>query len=291
MVTCDFLGGLDMLIGIFGTVSLAVAALLCALTGTFAGLAWLWMLPLCLVGGFLLLAALWFLLLLGMAKAVRMDAPREKDDPFYRQVIDLTVGALLPILRIHIHTQGTERLPKNGRFLLVCNHLHDTDPVVLLRVFKKSQLAFISKQENDAKWIIGPFLRQILCQPINRENDREALKTILNCIRLVKEDQVSIGVFPEGYIMPDRLLRPFRSGVFKIAQKANVPVVVCTLRNTQYIYSNIRTRTPTEVYLHVVGVIPTEELTGRTTVDIAQQAYVMMAQDLGPELVFPIENT
>ena len=37
-------------------------------------------------------------------------------------------------------------------------------------------------------------------QMLNRENDREALKTIVTCIRLLKDDEVSIGVFPEGGI-------------------------------------------------------------------------------------------
>lgn len=284
-----------MLVGIFFVISVLYAVFLCAATGSFQGYNWLWMLPLGLVGFFLLLVVLWALLLLIMAKLVPMDEEQEKDAPFYREVIDLTVGALLILLRIRIHTEGTEQLPGDGRFLLACNHLHDTDPIVLLRVFKRSHLAFISKRENDEKPIVGPFLRKILCQPINRENDREALKTILKCIRLIKEDTVSVGVFPEGYVSLDRLLHPFRSGVFKIALRANVPIVVCTLRNTHYIYENMKKLKPTEVYLHLVGVIPAEALQGRTAVDIAQQVHQMMAQDLGPNLVLPApengENT
>lgn len=279
-----------MLIGTLIGISLAAAAGICIVAGAFAGLCWLWLLPLCCLGIFLLLAALWFLMLVLMANSVDMNKTQEKDSPFYRKVIDLTIGALVVILRIRIRTQGTELIPKEGRFLLVCNHLHEADPVVLLRVFRKSQLAFISKQENDTRFLIGPFLRKILCQPINRENDREALKTILNCIRLIKEDTVSIAVFPEGWVSLDKLLHPFRGGVFKIAQKANVPVVVCTLRNTYDIYENISKGKGMEVELHIAGVIPAEDLKGRTAVDIAQQAHDMMAKDLGPDLVLPAEE-
>ncbi len=276
-----------MLIGIFLAVSLGAALLVCALAGSFAGGAWLWLLPCVLVGSFLVLAALWFVMILLMSKAVDMEAEKQKDSRFYRTVAMLTVNALVPILRIKVITRGLEKTPKDGRFLLVCNHLHDTDPVVLLWAFPKCQLAFISKRENDKMPIVGPFLRMLLCQPINRENDREALKTILRCIQLIREDEVSVGVFPEGYIRDDHLLYPFRGGVFKIAQKANVPVVVCTLRNTYQIYKNIKTWTPTTVELHLVGVISVEEMKGRTAVDIAHQAHEMMAQDLGPELVLP----
>lgn len=275
-----------MLFGIITVLSGLAAVLLCAGTGAFESLVWLWLLPVGFAGGFLLLAALWFGMLLIMAKCVPMDKEQEKDSPFYRTVITLTISALLPILKIHIHAQGLENTPKDGRFLLVCNHLHDTDPVVLLWKFKHSQLAFISKREVNSMFLVGPIMRKILSQPINRENDREALKTILNCIRVIKEDKASIAVFPEGYIRPDRLLRPFRSGVFKIAQKAQVPIVVCTLRGTQHIYNNMKRWKPTHVQLHLVGVVPAEELTGVTTVEIAKRVHAMMAQDLGPELVF-----
>lgn len=274
-----------MLIGIISVISACVAVGLCTALGGFDGLDWLWILPAGLAGSFLVLVLLWFLLLVVMAKVVDMEKDREKDSAFYRTVMDMTIRALVRVLRIDIQAQGLEKAPKTGRFLLVCNHLHDTDPIVLLWAFRHSQLAFISKRENDVKFIVGPFLRKILCQPINRENDREALKTILKCIKLIRDDEVSIGVFPEGYVSLDRLLHPFRGGVFKIAQKANVPIVVCTLRNTYEIYKNMKSLTPTQVQLHLVGVIPQEELVGRTAVDIAHQVHAMMAEDLGPELV------
>ena len=279
-----------MLIASFALVSVLAALGLCLGFDAFGSLGWLWLLPVGLVGTFLVLAGLWFVMILIMSKLVDMEEDKQKDDPFYRGVIMLTIKALIPILKVKIHTRGLEQTPKDGRFLLVCNHLHDTDPIVLLWAFPKSQLAFISKRENDVKPIIGPFLRQILCQPINRENDREALKTILNCIKLIREDTVSIGVFPEGYIHDDHLLHPFRGGVFKIAQKANVPIVVCTVQNTNQIYKNLKTWSPSEVELHLVGVIPVEDLKGCTAVDLAHRAHKMMADDLGPDLVLQEET-
>lgn len=279
-----------MLLGFAGTLSLCLSALLCVLTNAFESLMWLWLLPAGFVGFFLLLTAGWFALLYFMAKAVDMEKEQEQDSPFYRWVITHTIDALVTILRIRIDTEGLDKLPRDGRFLLICNHLHDTDPVVLLWAFRKSQLAFISKRENDVKFIVGPFLRRILCQPINRENDREALKTILKCIKLIKDDQVSIGVFPEGYCSKDHLLHPFRGGVFKIAQKTNVPIVVCTVQGTHHIFHNMKKLKPSHVTLHLVDVIPAEALTGRTAVDIAHEAHAMMAADLGPELVLPPEE-
>lgn len=279
-----------MILGIYLAISGLSALGICLSAEGFATLRWLWLLPVGFVSTFIGLLLLTGLLLLVMAAAVDMKKQQEKDSPFYRFVIMALISLLVPLLGIRIHEEGMEKAPKEGRFLLVCNHLHEIDPAVLLRAFPKGTLAFISKREVDEMFLVGPFLHKILGQAVNRENDREALKTILRCIDLIKRDVASVAVFPEGYIKPDRLLRTFRHGVFKIALRTKVPVVVCTLRNTQYAVKNALQLKPTDIHLHLVGVIDPEQMQGMTTVDLSRLAYTMMAEDLGPELVWQGEN-
>lgn len=244
------------------------------------GLSWL-MLPVVAVGIYLGLMILAFLFLCILCARVDLSKPQEHDDPFYRKVMYVYVEALMSLVLVRLHTKGLEKTPKEGRFLLVCNHQHEADPGILLHAFKNSQLAFISKQENANMFVVGKMMHKTMCQLLNRENDREALKTILKCIQLIKDDEVSICAFPEGGIKEVGKLAHFRSGVFKIAQKAEVPIVVCTLRNTADILPNAAKLKHTDVYLHLLDVIPAEDLKGRTTVDVAEQVYGMMLADLG----------
>lgn len=271
--------------------SLVLAAVISIACGAFSGFAWLWVLPVSFVGSFLALLVLAIAFLWLMSAVVDVNKPQEKDSKFYRKLVQLYAQAIMKLLRIRLHAEGTEAIPRSGRFMLVCNHCSNLDPVMLLAKFSKSQLAFISKQENDKLFIVGKVMHKIMCQPINRENDREALKTILTCIRLLKENEVSIGVFPEGYTYYDELLHPFRSGVFKIAQKAQVPIVVCTLRDTRKIVGNILHLRPSDVRMRLLAVIPPEELKGLTAVEIGDRVYEMMADDLGPAYVAHGENT
>ena len=264
---------------------LVIAAVICFVTGGFAGLGWLWQLPLCFVGIAIGLLVSWVLLLWIACAFVDTEKVQEKDNQFYRFLTQTTAQLVPLILRMRIHTKGLEQTPKDGRFLLVCNHLSMLDPVILLAYFRKSQIAFISKRENNSMFLVGKLMHKMMCQLINRENDREALKTIIACIRMVQEDQVSVAVFPEGYIHGDEKLHPFRSGVFKIAQKAKVPIVICTLQNTQKVKVNMSKLKPTDVHLHLVGMVQPEEFEGLTTVDIADRVHTMMAEDLGPDLV------
>ena len=244
----------------------------------------LWALIPVWAGVWLILALLAFAFLVIVCKRVDLDKPQaENDDPFYRSVMDLYIEALVNLVMARIHTKGLEKTPREGRFLLVCNHLFLADPGVVLHVFRKSQLAFITKQENFEMPIVNKFMHKILCQPVDRDNDRQALKTILKCISLVKEDKVSMCVFPEGYTSKDGKLHPFRAGVFKIAQKTNVPIVVCTIQNTRQIFKNLRKLKHTDIHLHLVDVIQPEELKGKTTAEIGQRVYEMMIGDLGEE--------
>ena len=274
-----------MLIGCIALVSAVLAAAVCGLVGAFESLAWLWILPLVTLAGVLVLVGIGFAFLLYLCHRVDQNVPQEKDDPLYRFVANLVIQSALPVLRIRVKKSGMEKVPQSGRFLLVCNHCNDSDPIILLKCFKKHQLAFISKRENQSMFVIGPMMHKLQCQLINRENDREALKTILKCIQILKDDKASIGVFPEGYILPDRKLHEFRPGVFKIAQKAKVPIVVCTMKDTANAIENLLHYRPSEIELSVLQVLEPEEFLNKKTVEIADRIYHMMAQDLGPDRV------
>ncbi len=265
--------------------SLLGAAGICLGTDSFATYNWLWLLPLGFVGCFLGLLLVMFAVLMVMCRLVDMEKPQKKDSPLYRWMAQSIAKLAEWVLLMHVHTRGLEQTPKEGRFLLVCNHINDLDPVMLLSRFSRSQLAFISKRENATMFVVGKMMHKMMCQLINRENDREALRTIITCIDMLKKDMVSVAVFPEGYTSMDGLLHPFRSGVFKIAQKANVPIVVCTLQNTNKVFHNAKRLKSTHVHLHLLKVLQPADYENMTTVELGNYVHAMMAEDLGPELV------
>ena len=208
------------------------------------------------LGSYVGLGLLAFLFLWAATSRVDQEVPQEHDSRFYRRIVKAYIPAIWSLLGMKVDIQGAEQLPKDGRFLLVCNHLGILDPVVLLGAFPKAQLAFVSKKENSHMFIIGNLMHKIMCQNIDRENDREALKTILKCIQLLKTDEVSV--------------------VFKIATKAQVPIVVCGLQNTEKVFHNRKRLKTTRIPLRVAGVIQPDTYQGRTAVDISQEAYEMM---------------
>ena len=274
-----------MLLGTIFILALAGATGICFWTDAFQSLAWLWVFPVSFLGTVLIEAGIAFAVIMLMVKAVDFEKPQEKDSKPYRFVIQLLAQAAVPILSVRMHTEGLEKRPKSGRFFVVCNHLNEMDPVILLRYFPKSQLTFISKQENKKMFVVGPFLHKIQGQFIDRDNDRQALRSIVRCIEILREDRGCVAVFPEGYIHKDKKLHRFRSGVFKIAQKTKVPIVVCTVQNTPPVFHNGLRLKKTHVHFHVLDVIQPQEYEQLTTVELGNKVYEMMAADLGPENV------
>ncbi len=261
------LTGITVFALIFAVLMAALGGLLALIPAFIAG----W------IGAFLLVA----LFLAVVCMRVDMNKPQENDSKFFRTMTHLYIDLVLTLCRVDIRTEGLEKVPTDGRFLLVCNHICDLDCGVILKCFPKSQLVFIGKRELTKMPIVGPVMHKMMCQFINRENDREALKTILTCIQIIKEDKASVVVFPEGYVSMDGRLRHFRSGAFKIAQKTGVPIVVCTVRNTKKVMKDIFAMRKTWAQLHLVDVIDAETVKALPTTEIAEKVYEMMIGDLG----------
>ena len=273
-----------MLLTCLTILSAVASALICVLGGVS-----FWWLPLLLIGCFLGGLAVAFGFLWLMCALVDFDKPQEHDSKFYRFLAKIYIEALVPLVRVHIHKRGLEKLPKEGPYMMVCNHQSIADPVILLEAFPKAELTFISKKENHDMFLIGKIMHKLMCQLLDRENDRQALKVILRCIQLVRDEKMNLAVFPEGWCTLDGRLQHFRPGVFKIAQKTKVPIVVCTVNNTQQIFDNLPKLKRTDVELHLLDVVQPEEYEGLTTVQLADKVFNMMLDDLGPAYA-PLEK-
>lgn len=272
-----------MLICTITVLAALFAAGIAALTGSFMSPRWLWVLPVSFAGCWIVLLLIAFAYLMYRLSKIDVNVPREHDDPAFRKMVGIYAHAFCTLLRMRFHVTGAEKIPQDGRFLVVSNHLHEMDIPALYFPFENKQLSFVSKWENKTMFVVGKVMHQLICPLINRDNDREALKTILHCVKLLKEDEVSLCIFPEGYTSRDGRLQPLRAGSLKIATKAKVPIIVCTLQNTNKVMHNIKRLKATDIYVHILDVITPEQQQGRTAVDLSEQIYQMMLDDLGPD--------
>ncbi|MBP5261323.1 MAG: 1-acyl-sn-glycerol-3-phosphate acyltransferase [Clostridiales bacterium] len=204
----------------------------------------------------------------------------DHNSKFYRWLLNSSTGIAMKILRIRIHTTGMEKIPA-GRVLMVCNHRSNFDPIIMWYVYRKIQPAFISKPENFNYPLYGRIIRKCCFLPIDRTNPRNSMKTILDAVDLIKRDEVSIVVYPEGTRSKRLKLLKFHNGVLKIAQKAKVPIVVTTISGGETVKDRYPFRR-SHVYLDVLDVIDVAEVTSKTTEELGDKARQMMLDKLEP---------
>ena len=173
--------------------------------------------------------------------------------------MDSATAAAMKLLRIRVHVSGIEKIPKDTKVLFVSNHRSNFDPIITWYILKKWKIAFVSKPSNFKIPFFGRIIRKCCFMPIDRENPRNAIVTINKAAKLLKKQEVSIGIYPEGTRSKNGQLLPFHNGVFKIAQKAQMPLVVLSITGTEKISGRTPFQ-PTDVYLDVLEVFPGENI-------------------------------
>lgn len=198
----------------------------------------------------------------------------------YRKFLLSSIKLLLKSAKVSIHSEGTQLIPQDGQYLLVCNHISVLDPMVTMTALGDKNLAFVAKKEIFGIFAAGKYLAKSGCIGIDRENDREAVKSINKAAENIKNNVCAMCIYPEGYVNknPGTLL-PFRYGAFKIAKKAKVPIIVSVVQNTRQANKNLFRRR-TDVYFKVVETIPYEKVAELKTAEIGELVHEIMIKEI-----------
>ncbi len=204
---------------------------------------------------------------------------QERPSKFWLWHLHAVADLLVFYARADVSISGAELIPHDTRYLMVANHRSLADPVVMVHKMPKEELTFISKPGNLKLPIIGKVMHKCGCLPLDRENNREALKTVKAATEYIEKDYASVVIYPEGTRSKQEGMLPFHAGSFKIAQRAGVPVVVVALRNTDRVIHNFPLK-KTSVYIDVLGVIDAEYVREHKTRETAQLAQEMIEEHL-----------
>lgn len=236
-----------------------------------------WAVPLLLIGIFVALILLHCVVLLISVLTVNLNKP-PRDTNFFRFVVNTFLKMALPLLGVKVHATGLEKIPEDEPFLLVSNHIHNLDPAIIYYAVPDSRLAFVAKKEvRELYPFIYKALHKLSGLPIDRDNNREAAKTIINATKLIKDKTNSVVIFPEGYVSLSGELLPIRSGALKIATKSQAKIVVCTLWGTKDIPKNLFRR-KTDIFFDVLAVIDTA--TNQHTAELGEEIHNLMEKSL-----------
>ena len=224
-------------------------------------------------GAFLAVNILFWLFVIFLAFIAGFGGKDSKKSGFFAFWLNTAITEVCWLARIKVKITGKEKLP-SVPYLLVCNHRSNFDNFVITSVIRDPYLVFISKPSNFKIPFAGRLIKRCGYLSIDRENPRNALKTIHASAELLKNEKMSIGVFPEGTRGREEGVAPFSEGCFLIAKKAACPIVVASLKGTDGIHK--RFPLTSTVNLEFVDVIPEGDVKAKRSGELSDIAHSMI---------------
>ena len=202
-------------------------------------------------------------------------------NPFYR--FSLLFGRICFFLFAKLEIEGKENIPPKGPLLVVCNHLSNADPPIVMMAFNR-QLFSLAKKELFANIISRWFFSTVGAFPVNRNgNDRLALRWV---IQGLSQDKAII-IFPEGNRSKSGAMIKASPGIGYLAIKSQAPILPVAVTGSEKIKQIWRLPFPfcsLKVRIGTAFTIPYIEgrLNGPLIQDIADTIMIRIADLLPP---------
>ncbi len=175
--------------------------------------------------------------------------------------------------------KGLNKIPRNQKFLLVCNHRSRFDSMLITEKLGKKDIAFISKKSNFKIPLGHKFMWGMCYIPIDRDDPLNSLQGMRRGMDLIKRGASSIGLFPEGTRCTTDVLGQFHEGGFNIAIKSNCPIAVMTCKGTENIVHNFPFKR-TKVLIEVIKVIYPDEFENLPAKKVSENVRTLMYNNL-----------
>lgn len=152
-----------------------------------------------------------------------LDKQAKKREPltlFYR--VAMWVSTFLFHVLYPVRYHDIENAQIDAPYILVGNHSHFLDPLLVGWKINRYQIRYLGKKELIKHPLMKGLYRNMLMIPVDRHNmDMGALRA---CLKTLKEGHV-LGIFPEGTRYKKTLMEEMESGVAVIALRGGVPIL------------------------------------------------------------------
>lgn len=170
--------------------------------------------------------------------------------------------------RITIKSQGQDKLPKEGGYILYSNHQGKFDGQCVLDAFPY-KAAYLASKKLDGKLLVTQFTAMTGGKYIDLNNPRSQVG-VLNEITEEVRDGKRFIIFPEGGYNDNRNnLIEFKSGCFTPAIRTGCPIVPVCLYDAYKIF-NVNSLKKVTAYVFILDPIYYDEYKGLRKKEIAE---------------------
>lgn len=253
---------------------LIISFLICLCLIAFNTVKAIW-LPVIFIGSSVLLFLLWLLFCFVCTRFVDMNVPTTEPSPFYRWCANVIIDFLVKFFCMKIEIVGSEKLPEE-MFMLAGNHRSVFDPMIAMLYLSSYNMGFVAKNEVSGYPIIDRLMHKCFCLSLDRNSLKSEVQTIKNAAELIKNQTASIGIYPEGKRNTDKEMLPFMTGAFKLAKKADCPVVVTYIEGTDNVVRNFFHFRSSKIRMEYVSVIDRETVRVSSTSQLSKMTRELL---------------
>ena len=160
----------------------------------------------------------------------RAEGDTEKEINLIAYSTKIWVNEFIEAFDLDVNVKGRENIP-DGPCVVISNHQAYADIIIIIKALEGKQVGFIAKENLTKVPYVGKWIEATRGIFIKRGNPRESLKSIREGVDYLKQG-FSIAIFPEGTRSRSSEMAHFKSGSFKLATKAKVPILPITLNNS-----------------------------------------------------------
>jgi len=148
--------------------------------------------------------------------------PRDRSaTTFYAR---LFCGGLARALDWTISVDRADLLARSRPCVFIANHQSMLDVIVFGAIVPDRTVA-IGKKEIGRIPLFGWFFRAAGNLIVDRGNPEQTATALEHAAEIIRQERISVWIMPEGHRNDGRELLPFKSGAFRLAASAGVPIV------------------------------------------------------------------
>ena len=183
---------------------------------------------------------------------------QDEADRYVQKTAYLWAKYTIKTIGIDLEVEGLGNIP-DETCLFIGNHTSILDIPIMFYTIDRL-VGFVAKKEILKVPVLGTWLEKGHCIPLDRENPREAIKTINYGVELLKQGY-SLAIFPEGTRSKDGKLGEFKKGSLKLATKSKVPIVPVIIDRAYTSFEKDKKFKPSKIKVTFGKAINTAELT------------------------------
>ncbi|MEG1778845.1 MAG: lysophospholipid acyltransferase family protein [Oscillospiraceae bacterium] len=224
----------------------------------------------------------WFYLLkmipkLKVADRLLAEGKMQEHRDLVKNEVNKWANSLLKLAGADVTITGKENIPDEP-VIFVSNHQGNFD-VPLLLAHLDTAHSLLAKVELKKVPFINRWMEHLKCIFVDRQNPRQSVAAMNEAADLLKSGQ-SVIIFPEGTRSRGETIGEFKSGSFKIAEKAKVPIVPIVMDGSYKLMENNKNFIrPAKVKIKILPPIKISELSKQEIRQLPEQIRELIVEE------------